>query len=61
MYNPRDWILLPCNVVQQKEPVLLGVSGGTNLEMGKQDRPEISCSWKAVRPTEISAIMLKGK
>lgn len=52
--TPGDQSLLPCSVLLQKEPLLVGVSWGINLEKGMQDRPEIPCSWKALMPTEIS-------
>ena len=32
-----------------------------NLEMGKQDRPEITCSWEAMMSAEIPRIVFKGK
>lgn len=48
-------------ILQQEEPALIGVSWGMNLEMGKQDRPEITCSWEAVTSAAIPGIVLKGK
>lgn len=54
----RRWDLLRGSVLQHNIRCLPRVSQGREVLIGKQDTPDLSCSWKAVMPAE--GIVLKG-
>lgn len=44
----------------ERHPILAGVSWGHKSWDGKADRPEISCSWKAVMSAEMSGSLQRA-